>query len=152
MGKKHKIIEDEGFETTSPHLMSFPSLSSGHSLVDLHCRMSSTELMRASDSIFKQVDWSKVVLDVLGEERPAIFRDAFTEILQAQIEELLEQEGNQETWNMQEPDIVNGDNSSDTGAVNEEDENGSQGYSDDADEDEEEDEDEEVGVGVEMST
>jgi hypothetical protein len=90
VAKKRKIGEDEGIAITSSHLIDFPSLDSGQSLVDLG--FSSTELMRASESILKQVDWSRVALDVLGEERPAMFQDALTEILQARIEELLEKE------------------------------------------------------------
>jgi hypothetical protein len=128
VAKKRKITEDEAIATTSTtHLISFPSLDSGQSLVDLGCRFSSTDLTRASESIFKQVDWSRVVLDVLGEERPAMFRDAFTEILQARIEELLRQEASQET-NMGVSDIMNRDDNGNGGVVEEENGTGKKGY------------------------
>lgn len=109
MVKKRKIIGDKGIVTISPYLISFPSLGSGHSSVPLSCDVSPMELMRASESILNQVDWSEVVLDVIGKESPAIFKDAFKKILQVWIDELLKQEYKQETENMKEPDIESAD-------------------------------------------
>ncbi len=160
---KRKIIGDKGIVTMSHHLISFPSLGSGHSSVRLSLDISSTELMRASESILNQVHWSEVVLDVIGKERPAIFRDAFKKILQVRIEELLKQEDKQETENMKEPDIESADDIVDWAGNgladfeekifmqrDEENEHGSEGYEDDEDEEEDvADEDSEKDDGEE---
>lgn len=55
-----------------------------------------TELVTASKSIMDQFNWSEVVLDVVGRERPAFYRDAFEKILRLQIEELLKRENTDE--------------------------------------------------------
>ena len=88
--KERKIIEDEG--NTQPYLLSFPSLNSVHSPASLHCNITSAELMRASESILNQVNWSKVVLDAVGKEKSVIYRNTFEKILRTQITELLKQE------------------------------------------------------------
>ncbi len=162
MVKKRKIIGDKGIVTLSHHLISFPSLGSGHSSVRLSLDISPTELMRASELILNQVDWSEVVLDVIGKERPAIFRDAFKKILQVRIEELLKQEDKQETENMNEPDIESADDIVDWAGNgladfeekismqrDEENEHGSKGYEDDEDEEDVADEDSEKDDGEE---
>lgn len=47
--------------------------------------------MTASKSIIDQVNWSDVVLDVVGRERPTFYRNAFEKILRLHVEELLNQ-------------------------------------------------------------
>ena len=153
--KKRRIVGEEGIATTSPHLISFPSLDSSHAPVGLCYGISSTELKRASESILNQVNWSKVVLDAIGKEKPTIFRQAFKEILQAHIEKLLKQEDKQKSENVEDPDIESGDDSSEDKIGNEsehsdnetflqsdmETEYGSEDYHEDEDEDEEDDDD-----------
>ena len=90
--KKRKIIEDEGTINTQPYLLSFPSLNSGYSPASLCCNVTSAELIKASESILNQVNWSEVVLDAVGKEKSAIYRNTFEKILRTQITELLKQE------------------------------------------------------------
>ncbi len=59
-------------------------------------KISPTELVTASKSILNQVNWSEVVLDVVGRERPALYRDAFEKILRLHVEELLTQKYREE--------------------------------------------------------
>jgi len=47
-------------------------------------------------SILNQVDWSEVALDVVGNEKPTIYRNAFKKLIQAHIEEVLRQDGYRE--------------------------------------------------------
>lgn len=90
--KKRKIIGDEEILSTQPSLMSFPLFNSAYSLSGLRCNITPAEFIRASESVLKQVNWSKVVLDAIGEDKPVLYRNAFEKILRAQIEELLKQE------------------------------------------------------------
>ena len=90
--KKRKTIEDEEIINTQPYLMSFPSLNSTYFPTSLRYNITPAELMRASESIFNQVNWSEVVLDTVGKEKSVIYRNAFEKILRTQITELLRQE------------------------------------------------------------
>jgi len=67
-----------------------------HDRTSMRYNISPTELVTASKSIINQVDWSEVVLDVVGRERPALYRDAFEKILRLHVEELLTQEDREE--------------------------------------------------------
>lgn len=67
-----------------------------HNLKTTRYKISPTELLTASKSIIGQVNWSEVVLDVVGRGRPAFYRDAFEKILRLHIEELLRHEGSDE--------------------------------------------------------
>ena len=64
-----------------------------HHQTHLHYKISPTELLTAPRSIISQVNWSDVVLDVVGRERPALYRDAFEKILRLHVEELLKPGG-----------------------------------------------------------
>lgn len=79
-------------KTTNHSLGSFPSLNSKHPPSNI----SPTELMRALRSILNQVDWSEVALDVVGNEKPTIYRNAFKKLIQAHIEEVVKQGGYRE--------------------------------------------------------
>lgn len=74
-----------------------PSMDSGLSLdteqhrTNLRYNISPTELIAASKSIIEQVNWSEVVLDVVGRERPVFYRNAFEKILRLHVKELLSQ-------------------------------------------------------------
>ena len=128
VAKKRKIIGDKKIATIFTYLISFSSLDSGQFLVDLDCKFFLTDLIKVSEFIFKQVNWFRVVLNVLGKKRPAIFRNAFTEILQARIEELLKQKTSQKIWNIGESDIINKDNNSNGGVVDKENRTGKKKY------------------------
>jgi hypothetical protein len=67
-----------------------------HNPTTMRYKISPTELLTASKSIMDQVNWSEVVLDVVGRERPAFYRDAFEKILRLHIEELLRHEDTDE--------------------------------------------------------
>ena len=90
--KKRKIIRSEEISSLSPRLTSFPSIDLKCSPKSLRFSLSSAELAKASNSILTQVDWSKVVLDVVGKDKPDCYRDVFAEIFQTQIREILERE------------------------------------------------------------
>ena len=57
-----------------------------------YLNISSAELIRASESILNQVDWSEVALEVAGNRRPSVYRKAITLILHAQVYELEDKE------------------------------------------------------------
>ncbi len=90
--KKRKIVRSEEVSSFSPRLISFPSIDLKCSPKSLRFSLSSAELAKASKSILSQVDWSKVVQDVVGKDKPDCYRDVFAEIFQTQIREILEQE------------------------------------------------------------
>ena len=46
--------------------------------------------MKASKTILNQIDWSKVVLDIVGKETSTTYRNVFEKILKAQVEKRLE--------------------------------------------------------------
>ncbi len=90
--KKRKTAGDGGILSTPPYLASFPSLDSGYTPASQYRGIPPVELMKAWESILDQVDWSEVVQDAGGRERPDIFRSVFKNIVQSHIEELLKQE------------------------------------------------------------
>ena len=90
--KRRKTVGEEGIVITTPCLMSSTSLGSRHFSASMRC-ISSVELTKAWESIFIRVDWSEVVLDVVGNETSAFYQEAFEKTLQARIKELLKQGG-----------------------------------------------------------
>ena len=90
--KKLKITREGGILTTPPDLASFPSLDSGCSPAS-RCRViPPVELMKAWESILDQVDWSEVVQEVGGREKPDTYRDVFKTTVHSHIVGLLKQE------------------------------------------------------------
>ena len=147
VAKKRKAIGDKGIVTASPRLVSFPGFGSSHASLGLH-QVSPADLMRAFESILNQIDWSQLVVDVVGKERSAIFRNAFEQVLLTQVEELLKQDFEK----MKEPDFKSGDGNSEDrvrhvyglGDISQSDmeaEYGSEDYDVDEDEDEDDDDD-----------
>ena len=51
---------------------------------ELHFNISSAELTRASKLVLSQIEWSEVVPQTVGREKPAAYRDEFRTFLQAQ--------------------------------------------------------------------
>lgn len=60
-----------------------------YSPTSLRYKISSADLVIACKSILCQIDWSKVVMDVVGKEKPGIYRNAVQKKMRAQIEEIL---------------------------------------------------------------
>ena len=60
-----------------------------YSPTDMCYNFSSAEMMKACQSVLGQIDWSKVVLDVVGKETSVIYHNTCKRILQAQIERML---------------------------------------------------------------
>ncbi len=87
-----KNEETKKRKTTNNSLVSFPSLDSEHPPSNI----SPMKLTWALRSILNQVDWSEVALDVVGNEKPTIYRNAFKKLIQAHIEEVLRQDGYRE--------------------------------------------------------
>ena len=89
--KKRKIAGEGEIRSTPPHLANFPSLDSGYSLVNQYGGIPLVELMKAWESILDQVDWSEVVQDAGGREKPHVYRDVFKMIVESHIGGLLKQ-------------------------------------------------------------
>ena len=88
LGAKRRRLQNEEHVDVGP-IDADPHPHFEHQKTRLRYNISPTELMTASRSIISQVNWSDVVLDVLGRERPAFYRDAFEKILRLHVEELL---------------------------------------------------------------
>ena len=90
--KKRKIIRSEVIFNLSSQLASFSFIDFKCSPKSLRFSFSSAELTKAFKSILTQVDWSKVVLNVVEKDKQDCYRDAFAEIFRTRIKEILEQE------------------------------------------------------------
>lgn len=103
-GILHKPGESDAKRQRLPNgdYLSFASISmpppshDKHDRTSMRYKVSPTELVTASKSILNQVNWSEVALDVVGRERPALYRDAFEKILRLHVEELLTQKDREE--------------------------------------------------------
>ena len=87
--KRRKLENKEFVDGAS--MNTNPSTDAEYSNTNVHYNISSAELITASKSIIDQVNWSEVVLDVVGREKPVIYRNAFEKILRLHIKELLNQ-------------------------------------------------------------
>lgn len=93
--KKRKVFRNQEIIESSPRL-NISSLNSAFPHNCLPYNVSSAELLKAWQSILKQVDWSKVVLDVVGTDRPAHYQDIFEKILQSEMKRSLDEIGRHE--------------------------------------------------------
>lgn len=71
--KKRKIAIDKEILSTPPYLASFPSLDSEYPLISQYDDIFLVELMEAWGSVLDQVDWSEVVDNVAGREKPEVY-------------------------------------------------------------------------------
>jgi len=90
--KKRKIAGEGGILSTPPYLASFPSLESRYPPASQYRVIPPVRLMKAWESILDQIDWSKVVQEAGGREKPDTYRNVFKTIVHSHIEELLKQE------------------------------------------------------------
>ncbi len=95
--KKRRIAGEEGILSTQPYLASFPSLESRYPPASQYRVIPPVELMKAWESALDQIDWSKVVQEAGGIEKPDTYRDVFKTIVHSHIEELLKQEDDEDT-------------------------------------------------------
>ena len=99
-----------------------------------YLKISSAELLRASESILNQVDWLKVALEVAGNRRASVYREAIMLILHTQVYELEIKEAKKEENEEEGKDEEDQDEDEDEGEEEEEEE----------EEEEDEDKDDEV--------
>ncbi len=90
--KKRKIAGEGGILSTPPYLANFPSLESWYPPASQYRVIPPVELMKAWESILDQIDWSKVMQEAGGREKPDTYRNVFKTIVHSHIEELLKQE------------------------------------------------------------
>jgi hypothetical protein len=90
--KKRKIAGEEGILSTQPYLASFPSLESRYPPASQYSVIPPVALMKVWESTLDQIDWSKVVQEAGGIEKPDTYRNVFKTIVHSHIEELLKQE------------------------------------------------------------
>ena len=90
--KRLKIAGEGEIPDTPPYLASFPSFESGCPPANHYRIIPPMELMKAWESIFDQVDWSEVMQEAGGREKPDTYRNVFKTIVYSHIEEQLKQE------------------------------------------------------------
>lgn len=160
--KKRKIARDREILSTPPYLASFPSLDSGYPLISQYGDIPPVELTKAWESILDRVDWSEVVEDAGGTEKPDVYRDVFKTIVESHIRGLLKQVELSKDRNIgfgkgddEDTDTESGNDSSEDGGgdgfrhfednaflESEESGDGSEDYTDDESDDEEDSDDE----------
>ena len=91
--KKRKIAGEGGILSTPPYLASFPSLESRYPPASQYRVIPPVELMKTWERILDQIDWSKVVQETGGREKPNTYRNIFNTIVQSHIVKMLKQEG-----------------------------------------------------------
>jgi len=90
--KKRKIAGEGEILRTPPYLANFPSLEFYYPPASQDRVIPPLELMKAWKSILDQIDWSKVVEEAGGREKPDTYRNVFKTIVHSHIEEQLKQE------------------------------------------------------------
>ena len=89
--KKRKIAVEGGILSTPPYLASFPSLESRYPPASQYRVIPPVEMMKIWESILDQIDWSKVVQEAGGREKPNTYQNIFNTIVQSHIVKMLKQ-------------------------------------------------------------
>ena len=119
--KKRKIAGDGGTLRRPPRLASFPSFDSKYPPANQYRIISPVELMKVWESILDQVDWSEVLQEAGGREKPQIYRDVFKTIVHSHIEEQKQEQYRKDmTFELskrgdEDTDTENGNDSSEDG-------------------------------------
>jgi hypothetical protein len=74
---KLKIVSDKENQSLLLCLITCLLFDFESSFIDLRYEISLVKLMKTSNSIFNQVDWSIVVLSIIDRERSIVYRDIF---------------------------------------------------------------------------